>query len=198
MQATFFARQARRRRPAHLAFAGALLMAVSPAWSGTPPDVETACLDCHRPQQDRGAVPVIEGQHAEYLSVQLQRFQQRHREGFPMNALSAGLDADSVEAMADALAARPWRAASSDPQPRAAFGREQIEAFDCASCHGSDFRGGGSIPRIAGQQAAYLQRQIAAFGEAERHHPPVGGGARMYGIAPEVAEAIAAALAELD
>jgi cytochrome c553 len=187
-----------RPRPVTLALLCGLLIAAAPVWSSTAPDVETACLDCHRPQQDRGAVPVIEGQHADYLRAQLQRFQQRHREGFPMNALSAGLEAASLSAMADALAARPWRAASSAPQPRADIGREQLDAFDCASCHGSDFRGGGSIPRIAGQQAAYLQRQIAAFGESERHHPPVGGGARMYGITPDAAEAIAAALAELD
>jgi cytochrome c553 len=194
MQAPLIARS----RFVRTALLGGLLIATAPVWSSTAPDVETACLDCHRPQQDRGAVPVIEGQHADYLRAQLQRFQQRHREGFPMNALSAGLDETSLSAMADALAARPWRAASSAPQPHAEAGREQLDAFDCASCHGSDFRGGGSIPRIAGQQAAYLQRQIAAFGEAERHHPPVGGGARMYGITPDAAEAIAAALAELD
>ena len=194
MQAPLIARS----RLVRTALLGGLLIAAAPVWPSTVPDVETACLDCHRPQQDRGAVPVIEGQHADYLRAQLQRFQQRHREGFPMNALSAGLDAPSLAAMADALAARPWRAASSAPQPRAEAGRAQLEAFDCASCHGSDFLGGGRIPRIAGQQAAYLQRQIAAFGEAERHHPPVGGGARMYGITPDAAEAIAAALAELD
>lgn len=159
--------------------------------------LDALCLDCHQPAQDRGAVPVIEGQHADYLRAQLQRFQDKHREGFPMNALSAGLQESQIDALVAELSARPWRPAGSDEGLDTRVGRERIDALDCSSCHGADFAGGGSIPRLAGQQAAYLERQILGFGDAQRHHPPVGGGVRMYSIEPEDAAAIAQALAAM-
>ncbi len=177
-----------------VALLAALLL--SPA-SQASEGVDALCLDCHRPAQDRGAVPVIEGQHADYLRAQLQRFQHKHREGFPMNALSAGLQESQIDALVTELSARPWRPAGPVEGLDTRVGRERIDALDCSSCHGADFAGGGSIPRLAGQQAAYLERQILGFGDAQRHHPPVGGGVRMYSIAAEDAAAIAQALAAM-
>ena len=160
-------------------------------------DVDALCLDCHRPGQAGGAVPAIEGQHADYLRAQLQRFQHRHREGFPMNALSAGLHEAQIEALVQDLSARAWHSADLPEGIDTQAGRERLDALDCAGCHGAEFRGGGAIPRIAGQQAAYLERQILGFGDAQRHHPPVGGGVRMYSIDADEAAAIAQALAAL-
>lgn len=174
-----------------------LLSMLVPAFVHASEDLDTLCLDCHRPAQDRGAVPVIEGQHADYLRAQLQRFHDRHREGFPMNALSAGMQQAQIEALADALAARPWQPARLHESAETDVGRERIEALECGSCHGADFNGGGIVPRLAGQQAAYLERQILSFGDAQRHHPPVGGGARMYTLVTEEAAAIAQALAAM-
>lgn len=159
--------------------------------------VEALCLECHQPGQQRGAVPVIEGQHADYLRAQLQRFQDKHREGFPMNALSAGLQEAQIESLVADLSVRPWRAAAEGEAVEGATGRERIDSLDCSSCHGADFSGGGSIPRLAGQQAAYLERQILGFGDAQRHHPPLGGGVRMYTIDAEDAAAIAQTLAAM-
>lgn len=175
----------------------AVLWAIPLAQASAVEALDTACLDCHRPTQDRGAVPVIEGQHADYLRAQLQRFHERHREGFPMTALSAGLSSERIEAIADELAARPWQPArpretGADTGP----GEAVIARLDCASCHGADFEGGGDIPRLSGQQQDYLERQIRAFGSADRHHPPVAGGSRMYSLSAEEAAAIAASLAQ--
>jgi cytochrome c553 len=161
------------------------------------PSLLQVCLDCHRGEQSRGAVPALEGQHAAYLSVQLTRFQERHRSSFPMSSMAAGLEPAQIDALAAALAARPWQPAGSPPAAATSIGASQLEVLDCASCHGADYRGGGVIPRIAGQQAAYLERQIIGFADAERYHPPVGGGSRMYGIDPAFASAIAATLSAL-
>lgn len=177
--------------------AGVLLAALSSPPVAALDDIDTLCLDCHRPGQAGGAVPTIEGQHAEYLRAQLQRFHHRHREGFPMNALSAGLNESQIDALVQALGARAWRSADRAEEVDVEAGRARLEALDCAGCHGAEFRGGGAIPRIAGQQAAYLERQILGFGDGLRHHPPVGGGVRMYSIAAEDAAAIAQALAAL-
>lgn len=183
--------------PSSAMFVAALLSVIASTFVHASEDIDTLCLECHHPAQDRGAVPVIEGQHTDYLRAQLQRFHDRHREGFPMNALSAGMQQTQIETLADTLAARPWRPARLHEGADREAGRQRIEALDCASCHGADFTGGGVVPRLAGQQAAYLERQILSFGDAQRHHPPVGGGVRMYTIAAEEAAAIAQALAAM-
>jgi cytochrome c553 len=144
-------------------------------------ELEVECLDCHRPGQARGDVPLIEGQHAGYLQQQLLRFRDRHRDEFPMSALAAGIDASAAERIADALAARSWRSAPQPPDAAAAArGRARSDALACDSCHAGHYLGEGDIPRLAGQQPGYLQRQLTAFADGERHHPPSGVGARMY------------------
>lgn len=171
---------------------------LSPAFAGPGLDLDSLCLDCHRAEGPAAVTPRIEGQHAGYLAIQLQRFAERHREGFPMAALSEGLDAAAIARISSDLAARSWDAPQVAAPAESPLGREQLQSLDCASCHGADYRGGDTIPRIAGQRQAYLARQIAGFSVGDRHHPPLGGGMRMYRLEAEDIEALAAALAALD
>jgi cytochrome c553 len=162
-------------------------------------DLATACLDCHRAGQARGEVPLIEGQQRDYLKNQLARFRDRHRDGFPMAALAAGIDEEAASRIADALADRPWRSAAGTPHADAVMrGRERAGALACANCHGDGFLGSGDVPRLAGQQAGYLGRQLQGFGDGERFHPPTGIGSRMYALDAEDARDIAAFLQALD
>ena len=176
--------------------ASVLLVLATPAsLFAAAPDLDTQCLDCHRPGQVRGEVPLIEGQQADYLRHQLQRFRDRHRLAFPMSGLAAGLDDAAIDALVKALSARPW------PVDRVPVSREAVERgrrrageLACDSCHGEDFRGAGDIPRTAGQQPGYLARQIAAFGVGHRWHPPTGTGTRMHVLEASEARDIAAFL----
>jgi len=159
-------------------------------------DLDGLCLDCHQPRQTRGEVPLIEGQEQDYLRNQLRRFRDRHRDGFPMGGVAAGLDDVSLEALSAVLAARPWRdSETGGGDGSAERGAERVAQLACASCHGEAFLGAGDIPRLAGQQAGYLQRQIEAFAQLERHHPPSGIGARMVVLEGTDAMDIAAYLA---
>jgi len=190
----------------------AALCAMLPALAADP--IDQACLDCHRDGADRGAVPIIEGQHGPYLFAQLTRFAEHHREGFPMNALAAGMDAERARGLAHALSVRDWPgsdhagqlhagepeepgAASPEPAQTVEIDLRQLAALDCAGCHGAHYLGGDEIPRLAGQREDYLQRQIEEFGDARRHHPPLAGGARMYMIHPDEAAALARSLSRL-
>lgn len=159
-------------------------------------DVDTLCLDCHQPAQTRGEVPLIEGQEQDYLRHQLRRFRDRHRDGFPMSGVAAGLDDASLESLSAALAARPWRdAETGTSEGSIERGGERVAQLACTSCHGEAFLGAGDIPRLAGQQPGYLARQIEAFAQLERHHPPSGIGARMVVLEGSDAIDIAAYLA---
>ena len=70
-------------------------------------------------------------------------------------ALASGL----VLAVAAALAFTVHAAAAGDPQHGG-----KVAAEKCASCHGPDGNGGAAAtPKLAGQKAAYLYRELWAF-----------------------------------
>lgn len=167
------------------------LVLVWQACNGAEPDIETACLDCHRARRG-GEVPAIEGQQREYLQHQLRRFRERHRDSFPMSAFARGMDDATIEVIASALAERPWASAPS-PVSEAVVrrGREVAGRRDCGSCHGEHFLGAGDIPRLAGQQAGYLARQIEGFGRGDRYHPPSGTGSPMRSVPADQAQDLA-------
>jgi cytochrome c553 len=160
-----------------------------------------ACRECHRVQGPvDGNVPIIEGQHREYLEAQLRRFRDRHRDVFPMSALTAGFREADMARIAALGAAQDW------PMPRPpasaakaiARGGQRVEALECAACHGGDHLGQAVIPRLAAQHAAYLERQIREFAESRRYHPPTGVGSRMYQLDDAEIRAVAAYLQALE
>ena len=170
-----------------------LLIALSPPAAGAGVDIDTRCLDCHQPMSSRGEVPIIEGQHREYLEHQLSRFRDRHRVSFPMSALVGGAGDASLQQIAEALSLRAWPGLSMPIDAAAAErGAEAARRRDCAGCHESTFEGAGDIPRLAGQHPGYLARQLEAIGRGERFHPPSGTGAPMRAIDPTEAQALAA------
>jgi cytochrome c553 len=65
----------------------------------------------------------------------------------------------------------------------------------CSTCHGAQGRGDNSrIPRLAGQQRAYLELQLKAFRSQSRNDPAAHE--YMWGIASTLSDDIVAALAE--
>jgi cytochrome c553 len=144
-------------------------------------------------------VPLIAGQNEGYLRNQLRAFRERHREGFPMPAFTVDLDDRAVIAYAGRIAALPWEPVVGPVGSELALaaGAEAVERHDCASCHGATFIGVDEIPRLAGQNRAYLARRLRDFAREGRHHPPVGTGARMYHLDEAEAGAIATWLASL-
>jgi cytochrome c553 len=69
-------------------------------------------------------------------------------------------------------------------------------AIACQDCHGADGAGLAAFPRLAGQHASYLVRQLEAFASGHR-----ASTSPMHGIAkdlpPDDAEALAAYLQSL-
>jgi len=109
----------------------------------------------------------------------------------------------------DAKSASAWYAGQK-PQPgpagdpaQVARGRELYAkglpgtgAIACQDCHGADSAGLASFPRLAGQHASYLVRQLEAFASGHR-----ASGSPMHGIArdlpPDDVDALAAYLQSL-
>ena len=156
-----------------------LLFALAPSLA-VAAEAIAPCLDCHVGDA-KAVAPALDGQHAEYLRIQLTRYRDGQRKAFPMEHLVQGLDDAAIAALAERFAARPWFdfPASQDSE-RITRGAALAERHDCTACHGDTLRGGGSIPRLAGQNPVYLAQQIAGFASDERFHPPTGVGGRMY------------------
>jgi cytochrome c553 len=152
----------------------AILACVAMPLAAGVPDLEAHCLDCHRGGGTTGyQAPVIEGQQHAYLARQLTRFRERHRDNFPMSAVSAGMDDAALDAIATELARRDWPSSRQPPATVARIERGAAvpAAATCSRCHGRDLRGMVDAPRLVGQHRGYLQRQLRAMLAGEREHP---------------------------
>lgn len=158
------------------------------------------CISCHRDQGSLGPqLPLIEGQNVEYLVQQIANFREAHRKGFPMQVLAGALPQAELQALASELHGRPW---PTTPQrvdaASAQAGQPLAAALGCSGCHGPSYRGSGVIPRLAGQNAEYLARQLRAFNEGHRPLLLPQAALSMKGLSAAETNALAHYLASLD
>ena len=136
----------------------------------------TTCANCHGEQGRSGnpKFPRLAGQHANYLAAQLRTFKAQGRGDPDAIAYMWGMSAPLSDELIDGLAAyyggqKPARGIASNAAVVAngrsiyddGVANEGIPA--CASCHGPAAEGTDDFPRLAGQSAQYLLKQLASF-----------------------------------
>jgi cytochrome c553 len=136
----------------------------------------STCANCHG-RQGRSIAPkfpVLAGQHAPYVAAQLHAFKAQTR-GDPdaigyMWGMSAPLDDEMINALAAYYAAQtPAPGPHGDPAMIArgadiyAKGIASDGIPPCAGCHGANGAGTDQFPRLAGQHAQYLLKQLRSF-----------------------------------
>lgn len=134
------------------------------------------CANCHG-RQGRSIAPkfpVLAGQHAAYLVAQLHAFKSQTR-GDPdalgyMWGMSAPLDDGMINALAayyEAQSPAPGVRGDTAAITRGADIYAKGIAADgippCAACHGPTGAGTNEAPRLAGQHAQYLLKQLRSF-----------------------------------
>jgi cytochrome c553 len=133
------------------------------------------CLTCHKPGDSPGFAPLLEAQPAKYLVQAIAEFKQGKRPdpGLMMKTNVGSLSARDIRDIADYFASRspPTGVFVTDPD-KVAAGEKRVAELKCASCHGPDFAGSEAVPRLAGQATRYLVRQLEAYAEGRRTHPP--------------------------
>jgi cytochrome c553 len=131
------------------------------------------CLTCHQPQHRLAAMPLLEGQPAEYLYAQLKAYKDDRRSDPTMTMPPSAANLSDVE-MREISA---FFAAQTTPSvayqvdsAKAASGRSKAAAFGCENCHRSDPSATSAVPRLAGQAVGYSIAQLQAFATGKRAH----------------------------
>lgn len=162
--------------------------------------VSGVCFLCHGAEGESSSevFPRLAGQHWEYISKQLANFKSGKRKSTAMADMVAKLTPDEMVALG-----RYFEKMSVPQQPPrepdlAAVGKyiyhngnKYSGAPACAGCHGADAMGTSSLPRLAGQNAAYTENQLKLFNTRERNND----NAVMHAIVSKMTELEMAAVA---
>ena len=125
-----------------------------------------ACAACHGPGGNpaSGQFPVLAGQTARYLYLQLKDFKEGRRSEPAMAPMVAKLTTQDMLDLAEYFAARkPKPIAFLPDAARVARGRKKAEEVLCTMCHLGGLSGQNEIPRVAGQHPEYVIKQLKAF-----------------------------------
>ncbi len=145
------------------------------------------CIECHVPRDAVTAQPgdglhaLLDGQSVSYLAKQMSDYRSGAREHPVMTLISRNLDDGDLADILAWYAAKPWRAgdgASADAAAQRLYteGDPARAIVACATCHGAPGQppAPADMPRIAGQDAAYLAAQLQRWRSGERSNS-VGG-----------------------
>lgn len=136
------------------------------------------CMGCHGIPGYRNAypsyrVPMLGGQHAEYLVIALNGYKAGQRQHPTMQAQATSLSEQDIQDLA-AYFASYGEAEAGEPVAENSVGADK--ATVCAACHGP---GGVSTatnwPVLAGQHKDYLQAALEQYQSGERQDPVMAG-----------------------
>lgn len=173
------------KQTAPLIFVGALLMALSSGATaaGDPARgkvLADTCGGCHAIPGYRNAypsyrVPMLGGQHAEYIVLALQAYKNKQRPHLTMQAQAAGLSDQDMQDVAAYFASL----GPAETGPTVTVGdAERIaeKAATCVACHGE---AGISLtpewPNLAGQHESFLLRTLQQYKSGVRQNAVMAG-----------------------
>jgi cytochrome c553 len=178
----------------------ALLAGAPAAWADSIEDKAELCGACHglKGIPEYPTAPIIWGQNAGYLYLQLRDYQKGARKDDRMTPIAQGLVKEDELALAQYFSTKPWPKTEAPDASKAdtASAMTAIKSVVCTSCHLEEFQGDSSIPRLAGQEHDYLAKTMMDFHTRARANNP-GMSDFMNTVTPEQLTAMAAYLAGL-
>ena len=124
------------------------------------------CAACHGADGNSvaGTFPILAGQNARYLYLQLRDFNEGARKDPVMSQQLAGLTKQDFFDLAAYFSAQKPKTLTFKADPaRIERGRKKSEEVLCTMCHLGGFKGQNEIPRVAGQQPDYVIKQLRDF-----------------------------------
>ena len=146
------------------------------------------CSTCHGPRgiSTSAEFPILAAQRKGYLGAQIEAFRSRTRAEKDahdfMWGIAGNLDAPIIGGIAAYYAAQPAARGHSDDPALLAKGKELFDKGlpergipACMACHGSDAEGMADFPRLAGQHAKYVIKQLNYIQSLVRAAPVMHG-----------------------
>jgi cytochrome c553 len=177
-----------------LALSNQLLAEIAPEAGKTKGDAvkgqqiaTQVCAACHNADGNSSipANPSLAGQHAEYITKQLNDFKPKEgkraeRENAIMSAMVAPLSQEDMQNLGIYYSRQTPKAGAAQDKALAEQGEKIYRGGNletgvpaCASCHSPNGVGiPPNYPRIAGQHSDYLAAQLRAFRTEERTRDP--------------------------
>lgn len=163
------------------------------------------CSSCHGPggNSTSPTFPKLAAQQLPYLVAQIKAFRNKTRGEQEAHDYMLGMASLIDDETADALGRffsrqKPPHGVAGDPA-LIANGKKLFEQgisdrniTACATCHGKNAEGNGIFPRLAGQHAEYILRQLTVIQSRLRESPVMHGIIR--DLKPEDMKAVAAFL----
>ena len=162
------------RAVAPLVLATLVIVAARAAWGQ---DVEAGrekaapCQACHGPNGNSTVplFPILAGQTARYLYLQLRDYQEGRRHDPLMDPFAANLSRQDIFDLAAFFAAqKPLATTFKADRQKAARGQKKAAETLCTMCHLKEFMGQNEIPRVAGQHYEYIVKQMRDFRAGKR------------------------------
>jgi cytochrome c553 len=144
----------------------AVLLAFAAAAQGQAPPKAATCTACHGADGNatQPQYPILAGQTARYLYLQMRDFQEGRRSDPQMSPMVAGLSRDEMRELADYFSKqKPQPQAFKPDAAKAKLGKAKADETLCTMCHLGGFKGQNEIPRVAGQNYDYIVKQLADF-----------------------------------
>ena len=143
------------------------------AFSETIEEKAQVCSGCHgeNGMPTNPDAPIIWGQHAGYLYIELKDYKSGNRKNEIMNGIAANFEKADLLALAQYFESKTWPKTGASAAPEdVAKGQTIGGSGMCTSCHLGSFLGDSAIPRIAGQTQVYLEKTLLAFKSRERNN----------------------------
>jgi cytochrome c553 len=161
-----------------------------------PPDIQKAaeekavnlCSTCHGPRgiSTSSEFPILAAQRKGYLAAQIDAFRKQTRAEKDahdfMWGIAGRLDETIIDGIAAYYAAQPPAPGHTDDPALIAKGKELFDKGlpdraipACASCHGANGEGIADFPRLAGQHAKYVAKQLTYIQTLTRAAPVMHG-----------------------
>jgi cytochrome c553 len=146
------------------------------------------CSTCHGPRgiSRSPEFPILAAQRQSYLEAQISAFRQRTRSEKDahdfMWGIAGNLDESIIDGIAAYYASQPPAPGRSDDPALIAKGKELFDKGlpdrgipACQVCHGPDALGKADFPRLAGQHAKYIVKQLNYIQSLVRTAPVMHG-----------------------
>lgn len=153
-----------------------VLFGAAPGLAQSLAEKVEVCAGCHgqdgKPTDK--TIPIIWGQQAGYIYIQLRDFKRGDRKSEIMQPVVSSFEKNDMLAIAEYFAQKPWPDLGQPRSPKEVAQRalRAEHSVGCTGCHLEQFQGASTTPRLAGQSEEYLAKTMTDFRTRARGNNP--------------------------